>query len=172
MAEHSIFCVAASHAQAAEILENLRGAGFSNEDISAMWPDRGGVQYFAHERHTKAPEGAATGASTGGLLAGAVGWLVGIGALAIPGAGPFIAAGPLMAALSAAALGAALGGVAGALLGMGIPEYEARRFEGKIKEGNILISVHPPSPEQIERAREIFERCGAHDISTATMRIH
>jgi hypothetical protein len=172
MPEHSIFCVAASHAQAAEILENLKAAGFSHNEISAMWPDRGGVQYFAHERHTKAPEGAATGAGTVGLLAGALGWLVGIGALAIPGLGPFIAAGPLMAALSAAAVGAAVGGVAGALIGMGIPEYEARRFEGKIKEGNILISVHPKNPDHISRAHAIFERCGAHDISTAAVRLH
>ena len=170
MAEHSIFCVAASQAQAAEILENLKKAGFSNEDISAMWPDRSGAQYFAHERHTKAPEGATTGASTGGILGGALGWLVGIGALAIPGAGPFIAAGPVMAALSAAAVGAAVGGVAGGLIGMGIPEYEARRYEGKIKEGNILISVHAGNPGQIERARSIFERCGAHDISEAEVR--
>ena len=170
MGEHSIFCVAASQAQAAEILENLKGAGFSNEDISAMWPDRSGAQYFAHERHTKAPEGATTGASTGGILGGALGWLVGIGALAIPGAGPFIAAGPVMAALSAAAVGAAVGGVAGGLIGMGIPEYEARRYEGKIKEGNILISVHARNAAQIERARSVFERCGAHDISEAEVR--
>lgn len=170
MAEQSIFCVAASHAQAAEILEGLRAAGFSNENISALWPDRNGVQYFAHERHTKAPEGATAGAGTGGILAGTLGWLAGIGALAIPGAGPFIAAGPLMAALSAAALGAALGGVTGALIGMGIPEYEARRYEGKIKEGNVLISVQGMSGEQIDRAREIFERCGGHDISVGLLR--
>jgi hypothetical protein len=172
MAEHSIFCVAASHAQAAEILENLRAAGFSNEAISAMWPDNGGAQYFGHEKHTKAPEGAAAGAGTGGILAGALGWFVGIGALVIPGAGPFIAAGPLMAALSAAALGAALGGVTGALIGMGIPEWEARRFEGKIKEGNILISVQLANHQQMDTARQIFERCGAHDISTAHARPH
>ena len=170
MAEHSIFCVAASHAQAAEILENLKAAGFSSDNISAMWPDRAGAQYFAHEKHTKAPEGATTGASTGGILAGTLGWLVGIGALAIPGAGPFIAAGPLMAALSAAAVGAAIGGVTGGLIGMGIPEYEARRYEGKIKEGNILISVHTESPAQVQRARDIFERCGAHDVSQTDRR--
>jgi len=170
MAEHSIFCVAASHAQAAEILENLRAAGISSEDVSALWPDQNGVQYFAHERHTKAPEGAATGAGTGGILAGALGWLAGIGALAIPGAGPFIAAGPIMAALSAAAVGAALGGVTGALIGLGIPEYEARRYEGKIKEGNILISVHAATAEQLGRARDVFERCGAHDVSSTELR--
>lgn len=170
MTGHSIFCIAASQAQAAEILENLQAAGISNDHVSALWPDQGGIKYFAHERHTKAPEGASVGASTGGILAGALGWLAGIGALAIPGAGPFIAAGPIMAALSAAALGAALGGVTGALIGMGIPEYEARRYEGKIREGNILISVHPEHAGQVERAREIFERCGAHDISTSMAR--
>jgi hypothetical protein len=169
MAAHSIFCIAASHAQAAEILESLSAAGIPNEHISALWPDQAGIQYFAHERHTKAPEGMAAGASTGGLVAGALGWLAGIGALAIPGVGPFLAAGPIMAALSAAAVGAALGGVTGALIGLGIPEYEARRYEGKIKEGNILISVHPDNAAQTERAREIFERCGAHDISSTSV---
>ena len=171
MADNSIFCIAASHAQAAEILEGLKAAGIPNDQISALWPDQAGVQYFAHERHSKAPEGAAAGASTGGILAGALGWLAGIGALAIPGVGPFLAAGPIMAALSAAAVGAAVGGVTGALIGMGIPEYEARRYEGKIKEGNILISVHPNDAVQTERAREIFERCGAHDISSTGLRI-
>jgi len=169
MAEHSIFCIAASHAQAAEILESLKAAGIPNDHVSALWPDRAGVQYFAHERHTKAPEGLAAGVSTGGILAGTLGWLVGIGALAIPGVGPFLAAGPIMAALSAAAVGAALGGITGALIGLGIPEYEARRYEGKIKEGNILISVHPDNAAQTDRAREIFERCGAHDISSTSV---
>src|SRR5258705_11814438 len=112
MAEHSIFCVAASYAQAAEILDNLKAAGFCSDDISAMWPDRAGAQYFAHEKHTKAPEGAAAGASTGGILAGALGWVVGVGALAIPGAGPFIAAGPVIAPRSARAVGGALWGAA------------------------------------------------------------
>lgn len=168
----SIFCVAASHAQAAEILENLKAAGISSDDISALWPDRTGVQYFGHERHSKAPEGAAAGASTGGIIAGALGWLAGVGALAIPGAGPFIAAVPIMTALSAAAVGAALGGISGALIGMGIPEYEARRYAGKIKEGNVLISVHSEDRQKLARARDVFERCGAHDISSAEIRLH
>ena len=113
----------------------------------------------------EAPEGAATGAGTGGVLGGALGWLVGIGALAIPGLGPFIAAGPIMAALSGAAAGAALGGVTGALIGFGIPEYEAKRYEGKLKEGNLLISVHTDNSSERERAKTIFEEAGAEDIS-------
>ena len=140
-------------------------AGFSHNDISVLLPDQAGTKDFAHEQHTKAPEGAATGAGTGGVLGGALGWLVGIGALAIPGLGPFIAAGPILAALSGAAAGAALGGVTGALSGMGIPEYEAKRYEGKIKEGNALISVHAEDSTERDRAKTIFEQAGAEDIS-------
>ena len=147
------------------IVERLRAAGFSNNDISVLFPDKAGTKDFAHEQHTKAPEGAATGAGTGGVLGGALGWLVGIGALAIPGLGPFIAAGPIMAALSGAAAGAALGGVTGALIGFGIPEYEAKRYEGKLKEGNFLISVHTDNSSERERAKTIFEEAGAEDIS-------
>ena len=161
----SVFCIARTEAQAATIVEQLKAANFSNNDISALLPDKTGTRDFAHEQHTKAPEGAATGAGTGGVLGGALGWLVGIGALAIPGLGPFIAAGPIMAALSGAAAGAALGGVTGALIGLGIPEYEAKRYEGKIKEGNILISVHTDDSAERDRAKAIFERAGAEDIS-------
>ena len=161
----SVFCIARTEAQAATIVEQLKAANFSNNDISALLPDKTGTRDFAHEQHTKAPEGAATGASTGGVLGGAFGWLVGMGALAIPGLGPFIAAGPIMAALSGAAAGAALGGVTGALIGLGIPEYEAKRYEGKIKEGNMLISVHADDSTERDRAKAIFERAGAEDIS-------
>ena len=146
-------------------MDQLKAADFSNNDISVLFPDKTGTRDFAHEQHTKAPEGAAAGAGTGGVLGGALGWLVGIGALAIPGLGPFIAAGPIMAALSGAAAGAALGGLTGALIGMGIPEYEAKRYEGKIKEGNILISVHADDSTERDRAKAIFERAGAEDIS-------
>jgi hypothetical protein len=161
----AVFCIATTEAQATSIVDQLKAAGFSHNDISVLLPDKAGTQDFAHEQHTKAPEGAATGAGTGGLLGGALGWLVGIGALAIPGLGPFIAAGPIMAALSGAAAGAALGGVTGALIGLGIPEYEAKRYEGKIKEGNILISVHTEDSTERDRAKAIFERAGAEDIS-------
>src|SRR5512133_4163165 len=148
----SVFCLTDNEIQAEKIVEDLKAAGFSNNDISALFPDKSGTKDFAHEQHTKAPEGAATGAGTGGVLGGALGWLVGIGALAIPGLGPFIAAGPIMAALSGAAAGAALGGIAGALIGMGIPELEAKQYEGKIKDGNILVSIHTQSSDDQCRA--------------------
>ena len=161
----AVFCLSDTESQAEEIVDDLKAEGFLNDDISVLFPDKSGTRDFAHEQHTKAPEGAATGAGAGGLLGGGLGWLVGIGAIAIPGLGPFIAAGPIMAALAGAGLGAAVGGLSGALIGMGIPEYEAKRYEGKIKEGNILISVHSENSEETKRAKDIFERAGAHDIS-------
>jgi hypothetical protein len=161
----AVFCITRTETQAIAIVDQLKAAGFSHNDISVLFPDKTGTKDFAHEQHTKAPEGAATGAGTGGVLGGALGWLVGIGALAIPGLGPFIAAGPILAALSGAAAGAALGGVAGALIGLGIPEYEAKRYEGKIKEGNILISVHTEDSTERDRVKRIFEQAGAEDIS-------
>src|SRR5918996_1941724 len=161
----AVFCIATSEFQAESIVNELKVAGFSDNDISVLFPDKTGTKDFAHEHHTKAPEGAATGAGTGGILGGALGWLVGIGALAIPGLGPFIAAGPIMAALSGAAAGAALGGITGALIGFGIPEYEAKRYEGKLKEGNLLISVHADNSSERDRAKTIFEEAGAEDIS-------
>jgi len=161
----AVFCIAQSEAQATTIVDELKAAGFSNNDISVLFPDKTGTKDFAHEQQTKAPEGAATGAGTGGVLGGALGWLVGIGALAIPGLGPLVAAGPIMAALSGAAAGAAVGGLSGALIGMGIPEYEAKRYEGKVKDGNILVSVHTEDSTERDRAKEIFTRVGADDIS-------
>lgn len=161
----SVFCLADSEAQAERIVDSLKAVNFSNNDISVLFPDKSGTKDFAHEQHTKAPEGAATGAGTGGVVGGVLGWLVGIGSLAIPGVGPFIAAGPIMAALAGAGVGAAVGGLSGALVGMGIPEYEAKRYEGKIKEGNILISVHSENSDERDRAKDIFERAGAHDIA-------
>ncbi len=161
----AVFCIASSETLASTIVAQLKAAGFSNNDISVLLPDKSGTRDFAHEQHTKAPEGAATGAGTGGVLGGVLGWLVGIGSLAIPGLGPFIAAGPIMAVLAGAGVGAVVGGLSGALVGMGIPEYEAKRYEGKIKEGNILISVHSENSEERERAKDIFQRAGAHDVS-------
>src|SRR5271170_1184261 len=142
MAKKAVFGIAKTESQAIAIADNLRAAGFSNNDVSVLFPDKQGSKDFAHEQHTKAPEGAAAGAGTGAVLGGTLGWLVGIGALAIPGVGPFIAAGPIMAALAGAGVGAAAGGLTGALVGMGIPEYEAKRYEGKVKDGKILMSVH------------------------------
>ena len=164
MSKKSVFCIATSRDQADRIVDHLKAANFSNNDISALFPDKGTTRDFAHEKSTKAPEGAVAGASTGGIVGGALGWIAGIGALAIPGVGPFIAAGPIIAALSGAAVGAAVGGIAGGLIGLGIPEIEAKRYEGKVKEGNILLSIHTENSEEINRAKDIFTHAGAHDI--------
>jgi Protein of unknown function (DUF3341) len=145
----------------------LKEEGFRNTDISVLFPDNEGTKDFAHTKATKAPEGAATGAGTGAVVGGALGWLVGIGSLAIPGIGPFIAAGPIVAALAGAGVGGALGGVAGALIGMGIPEYEAKRYEGRIKKGGILLSVHSDSSDWTKKAKRVLERTGAEDISSS-----
>lgn len=164
----AVFCIATHELQAESIVTSLKQAGFADNDISVLFPDKTGTKDFAHEQHTKAPEGAVTGGAALGIVGGALGWLAGMGSLAIPGVGPFIAAGPIMAALSGAAVGAAVGGIAGALAGMGIPEYEAKRYEGKIKDGNILISVHSDNHGETKRVKEIFETAGAHDISCTT----
>jgi hypothetical protein len=161
----AVFCIAKTEEQAVRIVDQLKEEGFSSDDVSVLFPDRAGSRDFAHEQHTKAPEGAAAGAVAGGILAGAVGWLVGIGSLAIPGVGPFIAAGPIMAALGGIAAGGAVGGLTGALVGLGIPEYEAKQYEGKVKGGNILISVHAEDSKERNAAKETFERCHADDIS-------
>lgn len=166
MSTKSVFCIATSRAQANQIVDLLKDARFSNSDISALFADKESGHDFAHEKHTKAPEGAVAGVGTGGAIGGALGWIAGIGALAIPGVGPFIAAGPIIAALSGAAIGATVGGITGGLIGMGIPELEAKRYEGKLKQGNILISVHTESSEEIARAKEIFGKAGAEDICT------
>jgi len=148
-------------------VDALKAAGFRNTDISVLFPENVGTKDFAHEKNTKAPEGATTGAGTGAVVGGTLGWLAGIGALAIPGLGPFIAAGPIMAALAGAGVGGTVGGLTGALVGMGIPEYEAKRFEGRVKEGGILLSVHSDHSDWTKRAKEILERSGAEDISSA-----
>jgi len=163
--EKAVFGIAKTESQAISIADQLKAAGFSENDISVLFPDKTGTRDFAHEQHTKAPEGAATGAGGGALLGGALGWLVGIGSLAIPGLGPFIAAGPIMAALAGASAGAAAGGVTGALIGMGIPELEAKQYEGKIRGGNILMSVHAVDSKEVTRAKEIFKNGGADDVS-------
>ena len=162
----AVICIAKSEEQATRIVDDLKAAGFSNNDVSVLLPDRAGSRDFAHEHHTKAPEGAATGAVAGGVTAGVLGWLVGIGTLAIPGVGPLIAAGPIMAALGGVAAGGAVGGLAGALVGFGIPEYEAKQYEGKIKNGNVLISVHTDESRQRKIAKEIFDRDDATDVSS------
>lgn len=165
MANKAVFCITKTEAQATRIVEGLKNAGFSNNDISALFPDKKGTRDFAHEQQTKAPEGAAAGAGAGGLLGGTLGWLAGIGALAIPGVGPLIAAGPIMGMLSGAAVGAATGGLTGALVGYGIPELEAKQYEGKVKGGNILLSVHTEDGNEVSRAKDIFKKNGAEDIA-------
>jgi hypothetical protein len=147
-------------------VDELKSAGFRNTDISVLFPESAGTRDFAHEKNTKAPEGVTAGAGTGAVLGGALGWLIGIGALAVPGMGPFIAAGPIMAALAGAGVGGTVGGIAGALIGMGIPEYEAKRYEGQVKDGGILLSVHSDSSDWTKRAKEILKRTGAQDIAS------
>ena len=164
----AVMCIVQTHPQAEMIVDQLHKAGFSSNDISVLLPNKQGTKDFAHEHNTKAPEGAVAGAGAGGILGGTLGLLAGIGALAIPGLGPFIAAGPLMAALSGAAAGASVGGLTGALVGMGIPEIEAKRYEGKVKGGNLLISVHTEDAEARKRAEAIFKKANAHDISSAS----
>jgi hypothetical protein len=147
-------------------VDTLRAEGFRSTDISVLFPDNEGTKDFAHEKNTKAPEGTATGATSGAVVGGTLGWLAGIGALAIPGLGPFIAAGPIVATLAGAGAGGVVGGITGALVGMGIPEYEAKRYEGRVKEGGILLSVHSDNSDWTKRAKEILERTGAQDVSS------
>jgi hypothetical protein len=163
----AVFCIVATEIQAENIVRELQETGFSSNDISALFPDKTGTRDFAHEKKTKAPEGAATGAGVGGVLGGVLGLLAGIGALAIPGVGPLIAAGPILGMLGGAAAGAAVGGLTGALIGMGIPEYEAKRYEEKIRDGNILLSVHADDAEDRAQAKDIMKRGGAEDIMVA-----
>src|SRR5436190_5012978 len=155
-----------SRAQAELVVDRLKTGGFLATNISVLLADAEGAREFAVDNKTKAPEGAATGAGTGAVIGGGLGWLAGIGAIAIPGLGPLIAAGPIMAALTGAAVGGALGGITGTLVGLGIPEYEAKRYEGKIKGGRALIAVHAENSDEAKRAKEIFEAAGAEDIST------
>lgn len=167
MANTAVFGIYQTREDASRGVDALRTAGFRNTDISALFPANEGTKDFAHEKNTKAPEGAATGAGAGAVLGGTLGWLAGIGALAIPGLGPFIAAGPIMGALAGMGAGAVTGGVIGALTGMGMPEYEAKRYEGRIKAGAILMSVHCDSSEWVARAKQILTKSGAEEIGSS-----
>jgi hypothetical protein len=169
MSKSSVFCIAKSASQAEQIVENLQSADFDASEISVLMPDTGGKHDFGHVKATKAPEGATTGATAGGVTGGVLGLLAGIGALAIPGVGPFIAAGPIMAALSGAALGATTGGLVGGLVGLGIPEIEAKRYEEKLRNGNFLIAVDARDSDHVDRAKEIFKDAGAEDITTSSL---
>src|SRR5262245_34323339 len=160
------FGIYSDRASVENAVEVLKEEGYRNTDISVLFPETTGTKDFAHEKHTKAPEGATTGAGTGVVVGGTLGWLAGIGALAIPGLGPFIAAGPIMAALAGAGVGGAVGGIVGALVGMGIPEYEAKRYEGRIKSGGILLSVNCHNAKWTKKAKEILVETGAEDVSS------
>ena len=151
-----------------EGVDQLRAAGFQNTDVSVLVPENGGNKDLALEKNTKAPEGITAGAGTGAVVGGALGWLAGIGALAIPGVGPFIAAGPVLAALSGLGVGGAVGGLAGGLIGAGMPEYEAKRFEGRIRKGGALLSVHCDNAEREKAAKRILDNTGAQDISSTS----
>ena len=161
----AVFGIADSEARAEAIVAELRDAGFPRGAISILVPDRTATHELRHDGHTKAPEGASAGLGTGALLGGTLGWLSGVGAIAIPGLGSFIAAGPILATLSGIAAGAAVGGLSGALVGYAVPEFEARLYEGRLRDGNYLISVHTESVVQQAHARDIFARHGATDVS-------
>src|SRR6266513_3385201 len=166
MSQTSVFGIVKSYSQAEQLVEELQAEGFPASEISVLLPESEGRHDIGHVKATKAPEGATTGATAGGVTGGVLGLLAGIGALAIPGIGPFIAAGPLMAALSGAAIGAGTGGLVGALVGMGIPEIEAKRYQDKLKRGNYLIAVAVADNDEKDRAKEVFKNVGAEDIST------
>jgi hypothetical protein len=163
----AVFGIYKSSGLAERAVDQIVGAGFSNNDISVLLPDTNSSKEFAHEKNTKAPEGTAAGVTTGGVVGGTLGLLAGVGALAIPGLGPFIAAGPIMASLAGLGIGGAVGGLVGALVGMGIPEYEAKRYEGRIKDGGVLLSVHCDTSDEISRAKDLLKATGAEDISSA-----
>src|SRR6202049_4752132 len=164
----AVFGIYPSVPQAERAVDALVQGHFSNADISVLLPDIQGSRDFAHEKHTKAPEGTTTGVATGGTIGGTLGLLAGIGALAIPGLGPFIAAGPIMAALAGLGVGGAVGGLVGALVGMGIPEYEAKRYEGRVKDGGVLLSVHCDTSNEISRAKDLLKRTFAEDIASTS----
>jgi hypothetical protein len=162
----AVYGIYRNRSQAENAVDQLIENGFRTEDISVLLAENVGTKDFAHEKHTKAPEGTATGAAAGGVVGGALGLLAGVGALAIPGLGPFIAAGPIMSLLAGAGAGGVVGGLVGALAGMGIPEYEAKRYEGRIKEGGILMSVHCDDADWTKKAKMMLEQTGAEDISS------
>lgn len=164
----AVFGIFHSRNEVENCVDTLKVRGFRNQDISVLMPSAESTENFAHEKSTKAPEGAAAGASGGLILGGALGWLVGAGALAIPGIGPFVAAGPILASIAGAGIGGTIGGVAGALVGFGIPEYEAKRYENIVQEGGILLSVHVDDSDWSKKAKETLEDCGAVDISSTS----
>ena len=168
MANKAVFGLYSTRRQVENAVDELKLQGFRNTDISVLLPENVGTKDFAHEKGTKAPEGVATGATSGAVVGGALGWLAGIGALAIPGIGPLIAAGPIIAALTGVGVGGAVGGITGGLVGLGIPEYEAKRYEGRIKGGNILLSVHADDSKWTDKAEIVLKSTGAEDIASTS----
>jgi hypothetical protein len=162
----AVFGIFQTEAQAERSVDDLLASGFSNDAVSVLLPDKQSTRNFAHEKNTKAPEGVTAGTAAGGAIGGTLGLLVGLGAFAIPGAGPLLAAGPIISALAGVGAGGAMGGLIGALVGMGIPEYEAKRYEGHIKAGGVLLSVHCETDEQINRAKDILKQTGGQDIAS------
>jgi hypothetical protein len=163
----SVYGIMRSEQHLSSCLDELRMNGYRPEEVSALLPENVGNKDLATDKSSNAPEGATAGGVSGAVLGGGLGWLVGIGALAIPGLGPFIAAGPIMAALAGAGAGATVGGATGYLIGAGMPEYEAKRYEGRIREGGILLSVHCDDGEWADKAKEILKRNGAEDVSSS-----
>ena len=161
------FGIFPSHTAAENAVDHLRAAGFSNDDVSVLMADKQSSKEFAAEKNTKAPEGTTAGVLGGGTLGGTLGLLAGLGALAIPGVGPLIAAGPIMGALAGLGIGSAVGGLVGALVGMGIPEYEAKRYEGRVNDGGVLVSVHCESSDEIDRAKDVLKQAGGEDIASS-----
>ena len=161
------FAIFPSHSAAEAAVDRLHAAGFSNDDVSVLMADKQGSKDFAAEKNTKAPEGTTAGVLGGGTLGGTLGLLAGLGALAIPGVGPLIAAGPIMGALAGLGIGGAVGGLVGALVGMGIPEYEAKRYEGRVNDGGILVSVHCESSEEVSRAKDVLKAAGGEDVASS-----
>ena len=164
----AVFGIYTTSNQAEAAVNQLMSQGFSGDDISVLMEDSNSSRQFAHEKNTKVPEGTTTGATAGGVIGGTLGLLAGLGALAIPGVGPLIAAGPIMGTLAGIGAGGTVGGLIGALVGVGIPEYEAKRYEGRIKDGGVLLSVHCSTSNEIDRAKEALKRSGAQDISSTS----
>lgn len=161
----AVLCIATTRSQASNITDSLKAAGFDHDDISVLLADDSATSEFAHEKDTRAPEGAVVGASAGGLLGGSLGLLVGLGTLVIPGVGPFLAAGPIAVALGGLTVGAVAGGIGGSLAGVGIPDADAKLYESRLSAGNLLLSVHTDDADEVARVKAIFEREGAQDIS-------
>lgn len=165
MNNKAVYGIVPNQPSAERLIDALKTQGFAQSDISVLLPNKGATRDFAHEQGTKAPEGAVVGSGVGGAIGGTLGLLAGLGALAIPGIGPLIAAGPIFAALSGVAVGAAVGGVAGGLAGLGVPEIQAKLYEGKLREGNVIVSAHTEDGAQVDVAKRTFEQQGATEIS-------